>query len=59
MMLQIVASPTIVILTTLEAPILNIPENIYNTSDTYNHPNIFIVQATEAWGYSTMVGSGV
>ncbi len=60
MMLQAVASPTIVILMTLEALTIVILttldesfmllENIYSTASltivTYDHQNIFIVQAT-------------
>jgi hypothetical protein len=48
MMLQFVATLTIIILTTLEAPmiiILTTLENIYITSVTYNGQNSFIVKA--------------
>jgi hypothetical protein len=59
-MIQVVVSPTIVILMTLEALAIVIlitlevsfmlPENIYSTASltivTYDHQNIFIVQAT-------------
>jgi len=49
MMLQVVASPTIVILMTLEVSFMLL-ENIYSTASlmfvTYGCQNVFIVQAT-------------
>jgi hypothetical protein len=44
-MLQVVASPTIIILKTLEVS-FTLLENIYSTSITHKDYNIFIVQAT-------------
>jgi len=45
MRLQVVVSPTIVILTTLEVSFLLL-ENIYSTGFTHDNSHIFIVQAT-------------
>jgi hypothetical protein len=46
MMLQVVASPTIVIMTTPEVSFM-LPENIYSTGVTYDCQNIFITQAAD------------
>jgi hypothetical protein len=40
MMLQVVASPTIVILMTLEVPFA-LQDNVYSTGITYDDKNIF------------------
>ncbi len=52
MTLQAVASPVIVILTTLEVSFMLL-EYIYSTDVTYNSQNIFIVQATGCLYYKT------
>jgi hypothetical protein len=45
MMLQFVASPAIIILTTLEVSFMLL-ENIYSAGTTYDRQNIFVLQAT-------------
>ncbi len=52
MMLQAVALPMIVILTTLEVSFMLL-EHIYSTGLTYDSQNIFIVQATGCLYYKT------
>jgi hypothetical protein len=51
MMLQVVASPMNVILTTTLEVSFTHPENIYSTGVTHDDLNIFIVQATRHRGY--------
>jgi hypothetical protein len=51
MTLQVVASPAIVILTTLEV-LITLLEDIYSTGITRDDRNIFIVHATGASGGS-------
>jgi len=53
-MLQVVASPTIVILMTLEVSFILL-ENIYSTGITYDRQNIFIVQATVQENFFTAI----
>jgi hypothetical protein len=45
MMLQVVASPTIIILTTLEVSFMLL-SNIYSRGITHDNRNIFLVQVT-------------
>jgi hypothetical protein len=54
-LLQVVASPTIVILTTLEVSFLLLGD-IYSTGITYDRQNIFIAQVT---GTLIQIGIGV